>query len=438
MASPYTYEQMKARQKALGPTGPAGPVSAAEKASMDDTVLDQPALEPEPIVADTVEVTPETKPQGMDMNRAKRAVVMNALRNSPAARAMFARHVRNAYQMGTDFKATDDEILKAGFDLQKESIPDLTPHEYEKAIHDEYGPVVDKALLKQGHIDYPGHTDETKLIDEMYKRKVAKEEMGPLSTADKAMIVARRFHALNDTNMSTDKALRLRYTEEKKRGRNVGSFDDWLHAQMAPTLAENVRNVGGSIANMLGEQGKQVGRFTYALTDDGRMQMTQDIAAASTGDKEAQQRLKEAGLGAVTVASLAAGPLVKGGLGAAEEALAAAKLAPVAAVRTAPALAGAAEGAVVGGLQGGGSAAVEGKPIGDIAQEAATGAGIGGGAGAVIGGIGGAMAARKTAQEAAQEAEALAAAKAAGAGEVPPPTPVVPPAPPVTDIGELA
>lgn len=399
---------------------------------------DDSDVEPNPIVSDEVPTEPvapaaaapavatpaaKTQTQGMDENRAKRTVVLNALRNSPSARALFARRVRSAYRMSNDFKASDEEILRAGFDLQRESIPDLTPREYEKAIHDEYGEAIDRALLQQGHIDYPGHKDEQSLINEMYKRKIAREEMGPLSTADKAMIVARRFPALNDSNMPTDKALKLRYTEEKKRGRNVGSFEDWLHAQMAPTLAENMLNLSGSIAAGLGEQVKQVGRTAHAFTPAGSVQISADIAAAMAGNNEAKQRLREAGMGAATIASIVAG----GALGPALKA-----------AQTAPALAGAAEGIVGGALQGGSTAAIQGKPMGEIAQEAVTNAAIGGTIGGVLGGAGGAIEARKVAATAAREAEELAAAKAAGAGEIPPPAPVVPAPPPVTDVAELA
>lgn len=47
-AKPTTYEEMKARQHALGPTGPDGPITQPTNAGpVDEEVLNQPALEPD-------------------------------------------------------------------------------------------------------------------------------------------------------------------------------------------------------------------------------------------------------------------------------------------------------------------------------------------------------------------------------------------------------
>lgn len=440
MASPFTYEQMKARQRALGPTGPAGPIGAeasppttAAEAETDSSVLHAPALEPhEPVPAGTAAAAAKTM-RPLDVNVAKRAVVLNALRNAPEATKLFAQHIRRAYKMGSSFQATDQEVLQAAFDLSRENIPNLTPHEYEKAIHDLYGPDVDKRMIAKAHEDYPGITDETKLIDEVYRRKIAKEELGPITYEDKADILARRFADLHSTNLEPDAALQLKYKELKKAGKNVGSYDDWLHAMMAPTFLERVGQIGGAIKNGIVEQGKQVATLGQELGTPGKLVsdiVMSQVAGEEPAGQAATERLKDAGQGAVTAASLAAAPLAGAGIAGLARAAGMAK--------TAPALTGAAEGIVAGGLQGGGAAAIEGQTPEEIAQAAATNAGIGGLIGAGLGAYGGHVQKVRAAAAAEEEAAKLAAAKAAGSADLPPkPTPAVP-VPPTTNPLDLA
>lgn len=421
--SPYDYAEMKARQRTLNsgmstplpgdesvPTDVVPPdTTGATAAGVDSTSLNTPA------VAEST-VTPEPKTPvnpNFDEKRAKRAVVLNALRNSSQGMGAFATHVRRAYNVSKNFKATPEEILRAGFSLSRQNIPDMTPEEYVKAIHSVYGEQVDKSLLTQAHEDYPGHTDEPSLIDKMYLQKIAKEEAGPLSWADKAQIIARRYPELHKSDMEPEKALRTIYDAQKKQRKDVGSFDDWMHTQMAPTLAERGYAFGGGLLSALKEQGMSVARLAHEAGTPG--QLTSDIALATqAGDskagEEAKARLTESGMGAVNVGALAAGPAARAGLGALESAAGVAK--------TAPLLAGAAEGATVGGLQGAGTAAVEGKPLSEVLQSGATGAGIGAGIGGVLEHAGAASVAKKAALAKAEaDAAAVATAKAEAAAE---------------------
>lgn len=436
MASPFTYEQMKARQRAENAKmlpappdvnapedqpapGPDVPAVATDTtgtaaAGIDSTVLNTPALAPGDTLAPTPAVAESTRQAtphvAGDFTQAKRAVVLNALRNGPQGTEQYAQQLRRIYHVSRDFKATPEEVIAATFRVSQRRMPDLTPDEYVASIHRTLGTKVDKALLDQARTDYPGHKDEASLIDEMYKRKIAKEEAGPLTWADKAQIIARRYPELHKSDMEPEKALRTVYDVQKKKGKDVGSFDDWMHEQMAPTLAERGYSAAGGLLSALKEQGLSVVRAGTELSTPG--QLASDVALATqAGDSEAgraaKERLKETGMGAVNVAALAAAPAAKAGLAGLEAATGAAK--------TMPLLAGAAEGAVAGGVQGAGTAAAQGQPLSQIVQQGALGAGVGAGIGGPLEALHAAGVAKTAAAKDAAEAAAKAATEAAAA-----------------------
>jgi len=164
----------------------------------------------------------------------------------------------------------------------------------------------------------------------------------------------------------------------------------------------------GAIAKGLVQQVKDVGMAGKLALTPTELQTT--VAAALSGDEAAKQKLIEAGKGAVTVGSLAAGPLVGAGLGAAEAGLGVAK--------TAPLLAGALEGATVAGAQGAGEAAVEGKPLAEVAQSGLNAAGAGAPIGAIAGLMHGHVVHGQETEAAAKAASDLEAAKAAGSADL--------------------
>lgn len=408
--SPYTYEEMKRRQAALGPAGPSGPVEP-DMSDIDEDVLEAPALEDSVAVP---EVAPELPPAREETPsaplpsavRAKRLIVMRKLRDTPEGQAALVRQIRREIPDIPE-DATPQEVLPAHFAATNEEIvaaggEPITPEEYERGLWNAHGPKVDRALLSRARSEHPGAGDETDLVDRIYKQQIRDEDIPPLTYEDKAKIVARRFPTLHASALETEKALKVAYEGAKARNKNVGSYREWLHDMAAPTLFEKTMGVAASVPTMVGRQLQHVKTLSEIALSAPELAAT--VAGAAHGDVEAQEKLRQAGLGAVDIAALAAGPIAKAGLGALEPALGAAG----------PLFAGAAEGAAIGGVQAGGEAAVEGKPLGEVAHQAGVGALVGAPLGAAVGAVHGHVqrvgAARTAAEEAAtREAELKAA-----------------------------